>query len=205
MEIRLTPQQERELAALNRKYNDLAEIQERIMKRHEKNQKSAAYIHAKQDWIRCRSAHANAKFEFFRNVQRTYVHELEENNEDLVKEAEKQIQATVNKMGLTRPDAEFLKPEEIAETISEEMSVLLGELNTENREEVYKMIIKAADETVEAFASSERYGMRAPLPPMSVMALMNDKVNHELTGREFEHDKDGDTNLDFAQTRLQGI
>lgn len=203
MEIKLTPVQERELAVLDRGYNDAAEVQEQIMRQHARSKESAAYIRAKQEWLRCRAAHTNARAGFFRKIQADRMKKLEENTGNFIAEMEKLVHDAVTRTGYTWPDAEFLAADEIAEIVSAEMHPLTGVMIPGNREKVRSMVRKAADEAAGIFASQGRHGIRTPLPPLSAMALMCDPVNLDMAGKEFEYG-DGIYRLELPVLQVAG-
>lgn len=191
MEVRLTQKQGLELETLDKKYKSRIGAFENIMKRHEKNKKSAAYIHARQDWIRCRGEYAEARHEFYNRVETAYIKSLGRDQERMLAEAEKQVCHTLERIRKTRADAGALSVDEIAELISRDMNLLLGAMDRESRKKAYLLITEKAGEAAQMFRVPKTPMKRAPLPAVSALGIMNDKMSSEIIGKEFDEQADG--------------
>lgn len=198
MDVKLLPKQRLELETLDKKYNSLTNAYENVMKRHGKHNDSAAYIHARQDWIRCRGEHAEARHEFFSRIEKEYVESLGQDREKLFNEAEKQICFAIENMKNTRADVSALKADEITELVSKDINTLLNAMDKEDRKRVYALITEKTVEAMQAFHAAKVHSKRIPLPAVSAFGFMNDKMSTEIIGKEFEEHMDGLYKLNIA-------
>lgn len=191
MEVQLTSAQTLELESLDKKYKSRISAFENIMKRHEKNQKSAAYIHARQDWIRSRAEYAEARHIFYDRAEKAFINGFGQDQERMLGEAENQICHIIERIRKTRADAGALTADEIVEMVSKDINALLGAMDGESRKKAYALIAEKAGEAAKTFRAPKSSVKRAPLPAVSAVGIMNDKVTTEIIGKEFDAHTDG--------------